>query len=971
MGTNQVNWDRILDRMLSSVPATEQPRLSFLNDNSFSLSSVNFSDSSLNFSCEKNCSTPLSSNCIITNESPPIKSSNGEISDSSIQRTPLANRSINKLQQSTIDKNTSKNSKHQLSNLTISAAVNDSFKTRQTNEKSFTLIKSVEKNPQNDGLSFHNSTKRNITLTENIDLSIDGFGDGFSKKPRPSNIQFNRTVTKVNNESAFSKLILDNDSPYSSPLTPNVVRNLTRQQISVYCMTHMNTFYQSNLTKSVEKCRRNDSQVVNLSNRAGSIQLFDGDCQKIYEDTHDEVITTDENRSPIRLTTEIVSVHEESENSENEQGENYKVKLIGSNSFVDDKEKLPENEIQSEIESNQYEIEKSIDEFELKNNATAELQSVYDEKIDPDEPDVLDHDNEKKSSLMSEHESYEEEQLSAMDPDEPEVFDHDNEKESSIMSEHESYGEEQLSAMDPDEPEVFDHDNEKESSLMSEHESYGEQMSAMDPDEPEVFDHDNEKESSLMSEHESYGESNDSFNFQPELSPSKNQSSFTNTKNVKNCFLNQTFDLPNKLTMNNEKSSAPFSIVNGYKGERKSLSFSKKKMNLLVPYDLNSTEEDTSFRRTITHRRSIDSNSYNKSRHIDDDRNNICISDVSSNANDHLMESSLSPIHVNNDSDVEFNESVYNRSEHDERDSNNHFLANLSPDIEHPKEHNKDDTLSSVKSSGHKSLGDSTSELIITRQKKKKRPNHLDLMLKNGKSNDNISPVDYDNYLRRSQRNRIQPLDYWRGQRPIYKMENRKINNQIVTMPTVVGVAKPLRPLIKQRRANTKSNQRKTHDDKVDNHHEHHCAERQTSSNGGQKFYDILNLSIHSKKFKTKSITDCPEFVKSYSGLIFKPSDKSKGIHTALIEKDDRGTAFGMIRFEPLAMKKLGRNGPYATYFTVIYGTLILKVNDENETVVKTGSHFKIFPKAQYYIKNVRKDEALIQFSVIREQSSN
>ena len=81
-------------------------------------------------------------------------------------------------------------------------------------------------------------------------------------------------------------------------------------------------------------------------------------------------------------------------------------------------------------------------------------------------------------------------------------------------------------------------------------------------------------------------------------------------------------------------------------------------MNLLVPYDLNSTEEDTSFRRTITHRRSIDSNSYNKSRHIDDDRNNICISDVSSNANDHLMESSLSPIHVNNDSDVEFNEST-------------------------------------------------------------------------------------------------------------------------------------------------------------------------------------------------------------------------------------------------------------------------------------------------------------------------
>ncbi|OTF71854.1 hypothetical protein BLA29_000889 [Euroglyphus maynei] len=309
-----------------------------------------------------------------------------------------------------------------------------------------------------------------------------------------------------------------------------------------------------------------------------------------------------------------------------------------------------------------------------------------------------------------------------------------------------------------------------------------------------------------------------------------------------------------------------------------------------------------------------------------------------------------------------------NHSEHDEEIAPNNYF--LSSDDEQDQPQHETNSPSSPKSfDRNNSLEDRSSpELIILR--KKKRQNKLDQMLKIVTNNDDSPPVNYDTHLRRSRRNRIRPLDYWRGQRPIYQMEHRQINNQIVTMPTIVGVAKPREPaIIKRRRLNKKENKRKIDDKKVneknddkkdDDHHPIH----------GPKFNDILNLSIHSKKFKKKPAIDCPEYVKSYSGFTFKPSDLSKGIHTALVDNDPE-RAVGMIRFEPLATKKLGKNVPFYTYFTVIYGTLIIKVDGEEDALVKTGSYFKICPRATYCIKNVREDEALIQFLIIKKQKQS
>ncbi|OTF71812.1 hypothetical protein BLA29_007983, partial [Euroglyphus maynei] len=220
------NWDKFLEN-ISSFSPTEQPRHSFLKSFSFT-NDLNLSPLSSDCPSFENCSTPISFERKLS-----IKSiNNEELSKSSVRKTPLANRSVNKLQQSsTITKNTPKNSKHKLSNLTILASTNQSLKKQQKNEQSLTLTKSVQTTPQNDDFNVYNSTKRK----HDDDGDDDLFNGEFSKKPRPSNIPFNQTT--INENRGFADLIFnDMDSPYNSPLTPNIIRNLDGQS-SYLCMS--------------------------------------------------------------------------------------------------------------------------------------------------------------------------------------------------------------------------------------------------------------------------------------------------------------------------------------------------------------------------------------------------------------------------------------------------------------------------------------------------------------------------------------------------------------------------------------------------------------------------------------------------------------------------------------------------------------------------------------------------------------
>nr|XP_046914141.1 probable WRKY transcription factor protein 1 isoform X2 [Dermatophagoides farinae] len=850
---NKTNWDDIWDKIVNLHRTTEQPRRAFISDDSFSVSSLDFSNIDIDES-DENCSKSLSNKL----QSPSIESCNSSYNDkifcSTSQKTTLANYSL-----------------HKLSNITILAAKNESYNKQQPSHKSLSLSENIKTNSPNDaGQTVHNSTKRKHD---------DIFNSEFSKKPRPSNIPFDETKTTMNKE--LTDLILKNmDSPYNSPCTPNVIRNLDKQA-SFFCMTktfyQTNTFYRSRT--EIEACRRNDSQVIN------SIPLFNDDIQKIYEDTRElssGVVLIEKNQPPKTLVTEIVSIHGD---NDDEQDGNYIVDLIEE--LHKDKsisEKSTENEIQPEGKGNHSEMEQSIDEFILENNATDGFESINDE-----------------------------------------------------------------------------------------------QMDKMDNfEEPEVSVHGKENEPSIISEHELYAEMNNKNDFQPELSPPENQLIIKKTQ--KECLLNQTFDISNKSAKEKPSEKSSSSTVNGNSPVQKKLSLSKKKMNLLVPYDLNSTEEDISFGNSlhkIVHCPSIDSHSNN----IDDDvSQDIYDSNVDKNEIGHLQDVALSPIHFDNDSDVEFNELMdchYDDRIDDEHEKmpSNHFFANLSSDNEQENQYHEDNVSSSPKRSDYiNRIEDSSSpELIIRRHKKQKQKNYFDRMLKIVTNNDNIAPVNYENNLRRSQRNRIKPLDYWRGQRPIYKMEQKQINDQVVTMPTIVGIAKPCQPVIKRRRFNKKTNKRNINNNADDNgnNNEHQCYETQTSSNARTKLQDILNLSVQSKKIPQKSLINCPEFVKNIPSLNFKPSEKSKGIHTALIEKDDRGRAFGMMRFESFASKKKGRNGSYTTYFMVIYGAFILKVDDEDDVLIKSGSYFKILPKSEYSIKNVRNDESLIHFLVTQEQSSN
>ncbi|KAF7494469.1 hypothetical protein SSS_05627 [Sarcoptes scabiei] len=238
---------------------------------------------------------------------------------------------------------------------------------------------------------------------------------------------------------------------------------------------------------------------------------------------------------------------------------------------------------------------------------------------------------------------------------------------------------------------------------------------------------------------------------------------------------------------------------------------------------------------------------------------------------------------------------------------------------------------------------DSSPEVII----KRKKINY------NKKTIKDLKIENFSKALRRSDRHRIKPLDYWRGQRPIYKFDNQNVNGSVVHFPTLIGVLQGTDLRVKRR--SRKVNR------KFDDKNPKQCI------SGANRMEDILNLSIHSKKFKTAQFEEENKFVKTLAGLSFKASDKSKGIHTAIVDKGDKGRAFGMIKFEPYAKKKTGKNGDYATHFTVLYGVLILKVKSEHETLIKTGSYFKINPSSEYSIKNIRNDEALLQFSVIKQ----
>ena len=133
---------------------------------------------------------------------------------------------------------------------------------------------------------------------------------------------------------------------------------------------------------------------------------------------------------------------------------------------------------------------------------------------------------------------------------------------------------------------------------------------------------------------------------------------------------------------------------------------------------------------------------------------------------------------------------------------------------------------------------------------------------------------------------------------------------------------------------------------------------------------NILDLSIHNSKLArklTKIDAEAEadnEFVLAYSNINFKESAASPGIYTAITKKVS-DIAFGKLKFTPKAEKKQTKTGGYVTHFNVVYGTLMVTV-DKKRTLVKTGFYFQVDQDTNYSIMNLRDDDAILDFTIVK-----
>jgi hypothetical protein len=256
--------------------------------------------------------------------------------------------------------------------------------------------------------------------------------------------------------------------------------------------------------------------------------------------------------------------------------------------------------------------------------------------------------------------------------------------------------------------------------------------------------------------------------------------------------------------------------------------------------------------------------------------------------------------------------------------------------------------------------------VVETKKRKPKKVLDFDLVL-NDKTpqviRPQLNPSDEDNCLRRSKRTRIPRLDYWRGQRPIYKRDSTGLTEKIVS------INKGSRDLIDvPKRVYNKENRKLKRNRVVTNFSDDECDNKRSKN--------TLDLSLHIKhlkevfknnnKYKTEPIN--AECIKSIEDLNWKKSERSDDVETAIISKNRaKGEALGMLKLGPLAVKEKSKTGDYVTHLTVTYGALALQIENNHKVIVKTGTNFRIDKRTNYSLQNSRKDYAYISFTVLQD----
>jgi hypothetical protein len=109
--------------------------------------------------------------------------------------------------------------------------------------------------------------------------------------------------------------------------------------------------------------------------------------------------------------------------------------------------------------------------------------------------------------------------------------------------------------------------------------------------------------------------------------------------------------------------------------------------------------------------------------------------------------------------------------------------------------------------------------------------------------------------------------------------------------------------------------------------------------------------------------------VQSLRDVQFNPSAVSPEVEIALINKVGN-VSRGMLKLKPFATKARQQTVVPTTFFDVVHGVVSVIVNDKPAILLRTGGQLELDNKTFYSIENLRNDEAVLNFTIIRNPAS-
>jgi len=202
-------------------------------------------------------------------------------------------------------------------------------------------------------------------------------------------------------------------------------------------------------------------------------------------------------------------------------------------------------------------------------------------------------------------------------------------------------------------------------------------------------------------------------------------------------------------------------------------------------------------------------------------------------------------------------------------------------------------------------------------------------------------PNDEDEAPRRSQRNKMKPLEFWRGELPIYKLEPNGTR-------LIIGVTKGASPDFRKRKVLRRNPIKRVKQDRFN-----------------LSTHVPLNQSCIERSDKAK---DKMKGLTLLQNLKWNVSKASQNVFIASIHESSSETRKrGFIKIMGNHEKPSQSTGSYDSDLMVVDGKVSVTIGDSVPIILSTGDAFSIPPFTYYSIRNLRNDDAFLSFYVFSD----